>query len=189
MLPDSPPRPTVSQLFLTYFRIGLIGFGGVNAWARRVIVEEKRWLSDQDYAETLGLGQALPGPNALNVAIQLGERWRGAAGAIAAPVGLFAGPMAVLMLMAMAHDRYGEIPVVKAVLAGTAAAAAGMIIGTALKMAQNLKPPPAVLAVGLASLLGAAVLRLPLPVIVLGLAPLGITAVWWSDRRRVETRR
>jgi chromate transporter len=189
MVSDSAPRPTLGELFLTYFRIGLIGFGGVNAWARRVIVEEKRWLPDQDYAEALGLGQALPGPNALNVAIQLGERWRGAAGAIAAPVGLFAGPMAVLMLLALAHDRYGEIPLVKAVLAGTAAAAAGMIVGTALKMAQKLKPPPAVLAVGSAALLGA-LLRVPLPVIVLGLAPLGILAVWWSDRRRVmEPRR
>ena len=79
-----PDPPTVSQIFLTYLRIGLIGFGGVNAWARRTLVEEKRWLTDQDYAEVLGLGQALPGPNALNVAIFLGERWRGAAGALPA---------------------------------------------------------------------------------------------------------
>jgi chromate transporter len=63
-----------------------------------------------------------------------------------------------------------------------------MIIGTALKMTQKLRPPPAVLAVGIASLIGAAWLRLPLPFIVLGLAPLGVTAVWWSDKRR-EARR
>ena len=80
---DAAPRPTVSQIFLTYLGIGLVGFGGVNAWARRMLVEKKRWLTDQDYAEVLGLGQALPGPNALNVAIFLGERWRGAAGALA----------------------------------------------------------------------------------------------------------
>lgn len=180
--PTLAPPPSLLQLFLTYFRIGLIGFGGVNAWARRVIVEEKRWLSEQDYAEALGLGQALPGPNALNVAIQLGERWHGARGAIAAPLGLFAGPMAVLLLLAIAHDRYGEVPLVKAVLAGTAAAAAGMIIGTALKMTQKLRPPPLAVLVGLAALAGAAALRLPLPVIVLGLAPFGIAAAWWSDR-------
>jgi chromate transporter len=184
MPPDDPRRPTVAQLFLTYLRIGLIGFGGVNAWARRVIVEEKRWLSDQDYAEVLGLGQALPGPNALNVAIQLGERWRGAAGAIAAPLGLFAGPLALLALLGMAHDRWGEVAIVKAVLAGTAAAAAGMVIGTALKMAGKLKPSAPILAVGLAALVGAAVLRLPLPVIVLGLAPFGIAAARWTANRK-----
>lgn len=182
-MPQDAPRPTLADLTLTYLRIGLVGFGGVNVWARRVIVEEKRWLSEQAYAEVLGLAQALPGPNALNVAIQLGERWRGAAGALAAPLALFAGPLLVLVLLAMAHDRWGEVALVKAVLAGTAAAAAGMVIGTALKMAQNLKPSAPALAVGIAALVGAAVLRLPLPVIVLGLAPLGIAAAWWTRRR------
>jgi len=178
---DPGPRPTLAELSWTYFRIGLIGFGGVNAWARRVIVEEKGWLTEQQYAEVLGVGQALPGPNALNVAIQLGERWHGGAGAIAAPVALFAGPLGVLLLLAMAHDRWGEIALVKAVLAGTAAAAAGMVIGTALKMIGNLRPSLPVLAVGAAAL-GGALMRMPLPVIVLGLAPFGIAAAWWARR-------
>jgi chromate transporter len=188
MAPDTAPPPTAAQLSLTYFRIGLIGFGGVNAWARRVIVEEKRWLTDQEYAEVLGLGQALPGPNALNVAIQLGERWGGPLGAIAAPAGLFAGPLCVLMGLAVAHDRWGEVAIVQSVLHGTAAAAAGMVIGTALKMGQKLKPSLPQLAVGLSALVGAAVLRLPLPVIVLGLAPFGIAAAWWNMRRAAGAR-
>ena len=82
----------------------------------------------------------------------------------------------------MAHDRWGEIALVKAVLAGTAAAAAGMVIGTALKMIGNLRPSLPVLVVGAAALAGA-LLRLPLPVIVLGLAPFGIAASWWTRRR------
>ena len=184
---DAAPRPTVSQIFLTYLGIGLVGFGGVNAWARRTLVEKKRWLTDQDYAEVLGLGQALPGPNALNVAIFLGERWRGAAGAIAAPLGLFGGPLCVLILLAIAHDRWGELPLVKAVLAGTAAAAAGMVIGTALKIVQNLKPALPLVAVGLAAVAGA-LLRVPLPAIVLGLAPFGIAAAWWVMRGKAPAR-
>jgi chromate transporter len=189
MPPESAPRPTLARLFLTYLRIGLVGFGGVNAWARRVIVEEERWLSEQDYAEVLGLAQALPGPNALNVAIQLGERWHGVRGALAASLGLFGAPLAVLVLMAAAHDRWGELPLVKAVLAGTAAAAAGMVIGTALKMVQKLRPALPVLAVGLAAVVGAAALRLPLPMIVLGLAPFGIAAAWWTDRQPAKPAR
>jgi chromate transporter len=180
---DAAPRPTVSQIFLAYLGIGLMGFGGVNAWARRTLVEEKRWVTDQDYAEVLGLGQALPGPNALNVAIFLGERWRGAAGATVATLGLFGGPLCVLILLAIAHDRWGELPLVKAVLAGTAAAAAGMVIGTALKIVQNLKPAWPLVAVGLVAVAGA-LLRVPLPVIVLGLAPFGIGAAWWAMRAR-----
>lgn len=182
-MPDLAPPPTLAQLCLAYLKIGLLGFGGVNVWARRVLVEERRWIAEQDYAEVLGLGQALPGPNALNVAIQLGERWHGGRGALAAPAALFAGPLAVLAGLAMAHDRWGELPLVQAVLAGTAAAAAGMVIGTGLKMIQNLKPSPLMVAVGFCALAGAA-LRLPLPAIVLGLAPFGIAAAWWTARRQ-----
>jgi chromate transporter len=178
------PIPSLLDLFLTYGRIGLIGFGGINAWARRVLVEEKRWLSDQDYAETLGLGQVLPGPNALNAAIMIGDRFHGTAGAIAAPVAMFGGPLILLAGLAMFYDAYGEVPVVKAVLAGVAAAAAGMVLGTAAKMTQKLKPPPMLLAVGLCALLAAGVLRVPLPYVVLGLAPFGIAAAWWALRAR-----
>jgi chromate transporter len=177
------PRPGLAALVLTYLKIGLIGFGGVNAWARRVIVEERRWLTEQEYAEVLGLGQVLPGPNALNVAVQLGERWHGARGALLAPAALFTGPLAVLIGLALLHDAYGGLQPVRAVLAGVACAGAGMVIGTALKMTAKLRPPPPAVAVGLAAILGATVLRLPLPAIVLSLAPFGIAAAWWRERR------
>jgi chromate transporter len=180
--PLSPP--SLPAFCLAYLRIGLIGFGGVNAWARRVLVEEKRWISEQDYAEVLGIGQVLPGANALNVAIQLGERWHGAAGAIGGAVSLFGAPMLLLIGLAVLHDSYGEVALVRATLAGTAAAAAGMVIGTALKMTQNLRPALPIIAVGLAALFAAAVLRAPLPLIVLGLGPFGILAAWWVEGRR-----
>ena len=183
---DDPtrPAPSLAGFALTYARIGLIGFGGVNAWARRVIVEERRWLTDVEYAEVLGLGQVLPGPNALNVAIQLGERWHGAAGAMLGPLALFSGPLAVLIGLATLHDIYGELPLVKAVLAGVASAAAGMIIGTALKMTGKIRPSAPQAIVGIAALIGSAVFRLPLPAVVLGLAPFGVAAAWLRERGR-----
>lgn len=184
MTEPAPPRPvpTLLDLFLTYGKIGLIGFGGINAWARRVLVEEKRWLTDQEYAETLGLGQVLPGPNALNAAIMVGDRFHGTAGAIAAPGAMFGGPLILLAGLAMLYDAYGELPTMRAVLAGVGAAAAGMVLGTAAKMTQKLKPPPALLAVGLTALVAAGVFRLPLPYVVLGLAPFGIFAAWRAMR-------
>ena len=128
---DSPaPSPSRADLFLTYGKIGLIGFGGINAWARRVLVEEKRWLTEQEYAETLGLGQVLPGPNALNAAIMVGDRFHGAMGSLLASCSMFGGPLIILMGLAVLYDSYGEVPLVKAVLAGVAAAAAGMVGAT-----------------------------------------------------------
>lgn len=166
--------PSLSALFLGYARIGLLGFGGVAAWSRHVIVTERKWLTEREYAEVLGLGQVLPGPNVGNAAVMIGRRFHGLAGAVAATTGIYAGPLAILVLLAVFYDSYGQAPAVAPVMHGIAAAAAGMVIGTALKMGQKLRPPPELLAIGVAALVGAAFLRLPLPLIVLALAPLGV---------------
>jgi len=55
--------PTRRELFLTFFQIGLCGFGGVGPWARRIIVEDRRWMDDRGYAEILTICQVIPGPN------------------------------------------------------------------------------------------------------------------------------
>ena len=173
--------PTRAELFLAYIRIGLTGFGGVNAWARQLLVEQRGWLSEQEYAEILGVGQVLPGPNALNCAIGVGARFHGAAGAALAGAGLFAGPMLLLMGIAALYDAYGQSPLVRAVLTGIAAAAAGMVLGTAIKMAVKLRPTLPILLVGLAAL-ALALLRVPLLLVLVGLAPFGIWAAWRSLR-------
>lgn len=181
-----PPRPSKAALFLTYGKIGLVGFGGINAWARRTLVEERRWLTEQEYAETLGLGQVLPGPNALNAAIMVGERFHGAAGSLIAAGAMFGGPLVVLAGLATLYDHYGSLPAVDSLLGGTAAAAAGMVVGTAAKMAQRLKPTLGLWAVGLASLTLSGFFRVPLPLVLLLLGPLGILAAWWAGRAREQ---
>jgi chromate transporter len=165
---------TKAELFAGYAKIGLLGFGGVAVMARHVIVEERRWLSERDYAEVLGLGQILPGPNVGNAAVMIGRRFHGLAGALVATAGLYIGPLAILVALALLYDTYGERPGVAPFMQGVAAAAAGMVIGMALKMGTKLRPPPELAAVGILAVVAAAWLRLPLPVIVLALAPLGI---------------
>lgn len=174
--------PSLGALGMAYLRIGLTGFGGVNAWARHLLVEEKRWMTEQEYAETLGIAQVLPGPNALNCAIGVGTRFHGAAGALMCGAALFSGPLALLTVIAALYDAYGELPWVRAVLTGIAAAAAGMVLGTAVKMAEKLKPTLPLVLVGL-SALAMALWRVPLPAVVLGLAPFGLMAAWWAMRR------
>ncbi len=88
--------PTLLQLFLGYAKIGLLGFGGVAPWARHIIVEEKRWLDDREYAALLGVGQVIPGPNTVNCAIMIGDRFRGTAGAIVSALGIAGTPILVL---------------------------------------------------------------------------------------------
>jgi len=77
----SPPR-NLLELFTGFLSIGARSFGGVMPWAHRVMVEERRWLTPADFAETIGLCQFLPGPNIGNSSIVLGKRWFGVRGAL-----------------------------------------------------------------------------------------------------------
>lgn len=172
--------PTKPELFMGYVKIGLLGFGGVGPWSRHVIVEERKWLSERDYAEVLGLGQILPGPNVGNASVMIGRRFHGLAGTLLATCGLYIGPLAILIALSILYEQFGTRPGVAPFMQGVAAAAAGMVMGMAIKMGQNLRPPPELIAVGLLAVVGAAFLRLPLPLIVVVLAPLG---VWLSLRR------
>src|SRR5438045_8770365 len=83
------PSPIArATLFAAFLKIGLLGFGGVMPWARRVLVEEHAWLNDREFAELLGMCQVLPGPNAVNLAVILGCRWPCAAGSLPAPTAM-----------------------------------------------------------------------------------------------------
>ena len=168
--------PTRRDLFLGYLKIGLFGFGGVAAWARRVIVEERRWLTEREYAEVLGLGQVLPGPNVGNAAVMIGRRFHGLPGALLATAGIYCAPLLILIALSLLYDRFGQRPEVAPAMAGIAAAAAGMVIGTAAKMVGKLKLAPEAIVLLLLATAAAAWGRVSLPLVVLVLAPLSIAA-------------
>lgn len=176
-------HPSLSELFMGYAKVGLLGFGGVGPIARHVIVAERKWLTEREYAEILGIGQVLPGPNVGNASIMIGRRFGGLRGVLAVTAGFYTGPLCVLMLLALFYDRFGQEPAVAPFMHGIAAAAAGMVIGTALKMATKLKPPPEIIAVGLLAAFAAFVLRLPLPIVVLVAGAMGIGAATWRANR------
>ena len=87
------PLPTLPRLFLGFLSVGMYGFGGVLPWARRMIVEQKRWLTAAEFTDMLGLCQFLPGGNIMNLTIALGARFHGAPGAVTAFAGLMAAPV------------------------------------------------------------------------------------------------
>ena len=176
--------PAISRtaLFLGFAKIGLLGFGGVAPWARRIIVEERRWLSESEYASVLGIGQVLPGPNTVNSAVIIGDRFQGVPGALSAVLGLLVMPLLVLIAIALVYDRIAGLPQIDAAIGAGAAAAAGLVIGTALKMARNLRPNAAAIAVGLAAFAAVGLLHLPLALVIAVLGPLSIALVWWRRR-------
>ena len=118
--------------------MALHGFGGVLPWARRAIVDEKRWMTAQEFNEAFAVSQFLPGANVVNLAVIFGGRLHGAAGAAVALAGLLLPPMAIVLVLGALYGRYGDIDALQRVLAGVAAAAAGLIGAIVIKMAQPL---------------------------------------------------
>jgi chromate transporter len=106
------PR-SLMHLFLVFSGLALRGFGGVLPWAQRVLVEERRWLSREQFIETLAFGQLLPGPNVCNVAIMVGDRWFGWRGAVAALGGMLAAPMLLVLGAAVLYGQVADEPVVR----------------------------------------------------------------------------
>lgn len=158
----APPR-TLRELFLGFLSIGWRSFGGVMPWAHRVMVEERRWITEADFAETIGLCQFLPGPNIGNASIVLGKRWFGVSGALVAFLGLFALPfMWVLALFALYADFAATNATLRAVVTGVGAAGAGLFIATAIKLGRVLARKRAALALIVACFLTAGIGRLSL---------------------------
>jgi len=171
-----------TELFLGFAKIGLLGFGGVAPWARHVIVGEKRWLSEREYASILGVGQVLPGPNTVNSAIIIGDHFQGTVGALSAVFGLLCTPIAVLVGIALIYYRIAGLPGVGAAIGAGAAAAAGLVIGTAIKMARRLKPNVTAVAVGLAAFASVGLLHVPMALAIAVLGPINIALVWRQRR-------
>lgn len=173
--------PSRLALFLAFFRIGVLGFGGVGPWARRVIVEERSWLTERDYAEILTMCQVLPGPNVGNVSIFIGDRYHGVVGAVLALTGLMSGPTAIILSLGFLYQWLGGVPAISGAVGGVAAAAAGLFLGTALKIAERLKLSLPALTLLACAFVAVGVMRWPLLAVVGVLGPVGIALAW---RRR-----
>src|SRR5262245_53267508 len=151
-------------------------------WARRMLVEDRRWLSAEEFSEALSLCQVLPGPNIVNMAVHVGTRFRGARGAIAASFGLMCAPFAIILVLGALFTQYGDLPSVSAAFRGISAAAAGLIVAMGLKMAasRRLRSPMAVFA--LAAFVGIALVRLPLGTFLLIAVPASIAGAALRNR-------
>jgi chromate transporter len=175
-------RPSLGDLFWSFMRTALSGFGGVMPWARRMMVDQKGWMSDAEFVDLLAVTQLLPGPNIVNVAIGVGGRFHGAPGAIVAFAGLMIAPVSLVIVIGLLYLRFGDVTPVRRAFPGIAAVAAGMVVAMAFRIAPLLRGRPAAIAIALLAFGGAGIARWPLAWVVLGLAPLSIALATWERR-------
>lgn len=180
----APARPaSLRQLFLVFSGLALRGFGGVLPWAQRVLVDDRRWLTRDEFVEVLAFGQLLPGPNVCNVALMVGDRWFGWRGAVVALAGMLLAPAAVVLGLALLYSQVAHDPVVRRALIGMGAVAGGMILGTALRLASTQRGRWPWLGFGALAFAGVALFRIELAWVVLAIGPVAVSLAAWHNRR------
>ena len=143
-------------------------------WARRIAVEQRSWLSDAEFLDIVSLCQFLPGPNIIGIAVCTGTKLRGAPGALAAIAGFLVLPWSVGLALGSLCLRYAQAPLLRHVLGGVSAAAAGLLIATGLRLLLPHRRRPLVIGLAVLALALMSFSRLPLPIVLLALLPLSI---------------
>lgn len=176
----APIRPSLSELFVAFLLVSVSGFGGALPWARRKIVDQKRWMTAEEFNEAFALSQFLPGPNIVNFSVVFGTRFGGAAGGFVTLAGLMGPPVVIVSVLAFLYDSYGGAAVIGRVLAGILAAAIGLIVATIVKMsaplfARRLHWSPVIAFIAFITI---GVMHWPMPWVLIVLAPVSVALAW-----------
>lgn len=166
----------LSALFCEFLKVSLFGFGGGIVWAHRITVEQRRWLSEAEFADIISFCQFMPGPNIIGIAVCVGAKLRGLYGAIAAFCGFTVLPSAIGFWLGVLYLGHTQIPLLQNILGGISAAASGLLIATGFRLLIRLRAQPAALLFSALAFVGMVLAKLPLLIVLLGLAPISIAA-------------
>src|ERR1035441_5845922 len=133
-----PREISVGDIFTEFLVIGATSFGGgVVAYLRSGLVAKRKWVGDKEFVELLAISQTLPGLNATNMAVLVGDKLRGVMGSIAAIIAMCLPGAVYMYITAILYHLHGDRPIVTAALKGVAAAAVGLILATAAQLGKK----------------------------------------------------
>jgi chromate transporter len=162
--------PSLSELTRTFARVGILSFGGHAAQIalmHRMILDEKRWVSEADYLRALSFCMLLPGPEAMQLATWIGWRLHGVKGGLIAG-GLFVLPGALVVLtLSLIYAAFGQVPLVAALFTGVQAAVIAIVVEALIRVSKRALKSREAYVIALAAFLGLFALQLPFPVIIL----------------------
>jgi chromate transporter len=172
---ETNKKPSLPEIFTAFAWIGLTSFGGgLAAYLRDVLVDEKKWMSEDEFLAALEIGQTLPGLNSVNVAIIAGRKLVGPYGAIVAAAGLLLPGVLLLLVLGVLYERFRHNPDVTAALAGVAAAAVGLLLQVTIKIGAKQFLNVRDLFFVIATFVLVAFYHVSLPVVLFLVAPLAI---------------
>jgi chromate transporter len=162
--------PSLPDLTRTFAKVGCLSFGGPAAQIalmHRMLVDERKWVSEADYLRALSFCMLLPGPEAMQLATWIGWRLHGVRGGLIAG-GLFVLPGAlVVLVLSMVYAAYGTLPLVAALFAGVQAAVVAVVIEALLRVAKRALKSRSAYWIAGAAFAGLFFFNIPFPIIII----------------------
>ena len=172
-------RPSAGAIFLVFFRIGLLSFGGgLTGWVYREVVVLRNWMAEDEFMSGLAMCQILPGGNVSNFSIYIGQKLRGPLGSVAALFGLVVGPFFFVIALASGYALLTRYSYVQPAMDGIAASAIGLTLLVALRGLGTSARHPAALIALVATFAGVALFNWPLPIVAAVVGALSVIAAW-----------
>jgi chromate transporter len=181
--------PSLLGLFLILTRVGLTSFGGgLSGWFLREFVQDRPWLTEEEFLNGLALSQALPGVNIKNLAIWIGYRLLGWRGAVIGFCGIIIPPALVIVALGVFFASISGFTLTHVALAGAAAAAIGLSLSMCITTIRRLPRRVFPFVMLGATCLAVMVFKLPMLWTVLVLGAISVAHEYWLLRRAGDAR-
>ena len=172
---------TLGALLGVFFKLGMTSFGGgLSGWIHQEVVRRRAWMSEEQFMAGVALTQVMPGPNAVNLALFIGQTLRGGPGFTVAGFGILFPPFLLILALAAGYGAISGLHGIQSVLSGMAAAGVGMTLVMGIRSSLRMRGLLPFLVAG-AVFVTVGVLQWPMLPVVFTLGPL---SVWLSWRAR-----
>ena len=182
---EQADRPGLRELFVCMTQVAFSAFGGgMSLWSHRIIVERRQWMTSESFVTGLTVARLFPGPNQINMSVYIGSIFQGLPGSLAAVAGIILFPFTLLMLLGLLYFQFSAIAEVNRLLAGLAAAAAGMALSMGFKILEVYKTDYLALTIAVIVFVSLQIFRFHLIPVVLVAGPIAMSLYWPRGPRR-----
>jgi chromate transporter len=184
---DPPPNVPIATVLSIFFRVGLTAFGGgTTSWVHRELVENRKYMTDEEFLIGLTIAQVLPGANPVNVCLYMGRKLRGGLGCVIAVIGMLTPAFSVTVAIAWLYSIYGDLPLTHVILSALAGVGVAATMSLGLKAARRigLKAIPILIAVGTFFAVG--IMHWPMVPVVFVVVPLSLGVAYFREKHGVR---
>jgi chromate transporter len=176
---------SIGELFSEFLTIGAISFGGAVPYLRGSLVTKRGWLVDKEFVELLSISQSLPGLNATNLAILVGQKLRGGIGATVALLGICLPGSLLMFAVGIVYRSHGDHAWATGALKGVAAASVGLVLSTVVQLSKRSLEERVDYLFVILTVLAANRLHLSVLTTLIGV---GLLAILWHRPRRATSK-